>query len=155
MHGSSVCVLCCSVPTVPVKNLNGSSPVHPALAGMTNTHLVITPPVFTTKSHRFVFVLTVVFFLCTQGSQESWWVLLLCLCVWLDLPNWFCILHLSARATSNQCQDSATVAGRQRRSRLAKVRPKLFRMSVSQVRHTTRGNVQNIYIYILPQSFKK
>uniref|UniRef100_A0A4W6CHD9 E3 ubiquitin-protein ligase n=1 Tax=Lates calcarifer TaxID=8187 RepID=A0A4W6CHD9_LATCA len=30
-----VCVFCCSVPTVPVKNLNGSSPVHPALAGIT------------------------------------------------------------------------------------------------------------------------
>ncbi|CDQ62435.1 unnamed protein product [Oncorhynchus mykiss] len=29
------CVLCFSVPTVPVKNLNGSSPVHPALAGIT------------------------------------------------------------------------------------------------------------------------
>lgn len=29
----SVCFLSCSVPTVPVKNLNGSSPVHPALAG--------------------------------------------------------------------------------------------------------------------------
>uniref|UniRef100_A0A671UMM3 E3 ubiquitin-protein ligase n=1 Tax=Sparus aurata TaxID=8175 RepID=A0A671UMM3_SPAAU len=33
--GSNTCVLSCSVPTVPVKNLNGSSPVHPALAGIT------------------------------------------------------------------------------------------------------------------------
>uniref|UniRef100_A0A3Q0S448 E3 ubiquitin-protein ligase n=1 Tax=Amphilophus citrinellus TaxID=61819 RepID=A0A3Q0S448_AMPCI len=30
-----VCFCCCRVPTVPVKNLNGSSPVHPALAGIT------------------------------------------------------------------------------------------------------------------------
>uniref|UniRef100_A0A672Z6K4 E3 ubiquitin-protein ligase n=1 Tax=Sphaeramia orbicularis TaxID=375764 RepID=A0A672Z6K4_9TELE len=30
-----VCCSFCSVPTVPVKNLNGSSPVHPALAGIT------------------------------------------------------------------------------------------------------------------------
>lgn len=39
-EGKCVFVLALSVPTVPVKNLNGSSPIHPALAGKTVKHFI-------------------------------------------------------------------------------------------------------------------
>lgn len=77
-----------------------------------------------TKSQRYLS-----YFFCSnhthvlfQGSQVSWWVLPLCLCVWPDPQNWCCTPHLSARATSNPCQASATAVERPPRSRLARVR---------------------------------
>ena len=43
-----MCFVCLRVPTVPVKNLNGSSPVHPALAGKhrNNHHYLLISSLF-------------------------------------------------------------------------------------------------------------
>lgn len=51
-----------------------------------------------------------------------WWVQQDYLYVWPVHQNWFCILHLSARVTSDQFLASGTVAARPPRNKPAKVR---------------------------------
>lgn len=119
------------VPTVPVKNLNGSSPVHPALAGKC-PHTELTFKGFNMLDKQLIMTcfiqrlalvqhLKVPLFCCFKASQGFWWVQQDFLCAWQDLQSWCFTLHLSARVTSSRCLVWATAAGRPPRNRPAKV----------------------------------